>query len=146
MIMSRNHTYNFRFQILCQKFCRPIILQPSVAIARCRKTCFPQIVLLQGKVKPYLSLQNLVCHCKILRWHFDTQKRLKHCVGDLESVSKCKQWFDEISVWLRCLVCLHIRWTMSQSNGYQLLLLEQHISEMLFCGLQRYVISSIISG
>jgi len=59
------------------KLCRPITLQPSVAIAMCRKACFPQIVLLQYKAKPHLGFQNLGCHFKILRCHFDTQKRLK---------------------------------------------------------------------
>jgi len=52
-------------------------LQPSVAIATCRKICFPQFVLLQYKTKPYLGFQNLGCHSKILGCHFDTQKRLK---------------------------------------------------------------------
>jgi len=55
-----------------------MILEPSVAIAMCRKTCFPpQIVLLQYKAKPYPGFQNLECHCKIIGCHFDTQKRLK---------------------------------------------------------------------
>jgi len=62
------------------KLCRLITLQPSVAIPKCRKTCFPQIVVLQYKTKPDLGFQNLGCHCKILGCHFDTQKRLKkHC-------------------------------------------------------------------
>jgi len=60
--------------------CRPTTLQSSVAIAMCRKTCFPQIVLLQCKAKPYPDFQNLESHCKILGCHFDTHKRLKkHC-------------------------------------------------------------------
>ena len=50
-------------------------LQPFVEIAACRKTYFPQIVLLQDKEKPYLGFQKLGCHCKNLRCHFDTQKR-----------------------------------------------------------------------
>jgi len=52
-------------------------LQPFVEIAACRKTYFPQIVLLQDKEKPYFGFQKLGCHCKNLRCHFDTQKRLK---------------------------------------------------------------------
>ena len=57
-----------------------ITLQPSVATTTCRKTCFPQIVLIQGKVKPYLGFQKLGCHCKMIGCHFDTQKRQKkHC-------------------------------------------------------------------
>ena len=52
-------------------------LQPSVAVATCRKSFFPQFVLLQYKAKPYLGFQNLGCHCKILGCHFDTQKRLR---------------------------------------------------------------------
>jgi len=67
----------FASKLCARKFCLPITLQPSIAIATCRKTCFLQIVLLQGKVKPYLGLQNLGCHCKILGCHFDTQKRYK---------------------------------------------------------------------
>ena len=50
------------------KLCRPITLQPSVAIAMCRKTCLSQIVLLRCKAKPYLAF---------LGCHFDTNKRLK---------------------------------------------------------------------
>jgi len=47
-------------------------------MAACRKTCFPQIVLLQYRAKPYLlGFQNLGCHCKILECHFDAQTRLK---------------------------------------------------------------------
>ena len=71
--------------IFASKFCarklwRLIALRPSVTIATCRKTCSPQIVLLQHKVKSYLGFQNLGCHCKILGCHFDTQKQLKqHC-------------------------------------------------------------------
>jgi len=45
------------------------LLQPSVAIATCRKTCFPQIVLLEYEAKPYLGFQSLGCHCKILGCH-----------------------------------------------------------------------------
>ena len=60
--------------------CRPVTLQLSVAIAKFRKTCLSQIVLLQYKAKPYLRFQNLGCHYKILWCSFDTQKRLKkHC-------------------------------------------------------------------
>ena len=60
--------------------CRPVTLQLCVAIAKFRKTCLSQIVLLQYKAKPYLRFQNLGCHCKILWCSFDTQKRLKkHC-------------------------------------------------------------------
>ena len=77
MTMHRYQTYNFRFQLLRQKLCRPITLHPSVAIATCRKTCFPQISLLQYKSKPHLGFQNLGCRCKILGCLFDTQKRLK---------------------------------------------------------------------
>jgi len=46
-------------------------LQPSVAVAKGRKTCFLQFVLLQYKAKPYLGFQNLGCHRKILVsvWH-----------------------------------------------------------------------------
>ena len=62
--MHRYLTYNCR-------------LQPSVAVATCRRTCFLQFVLLQYKAKLYLGFQNLGCHCKILGCHFDTQKRLK---------------------------------------------------------------------
>ena len=61
----------FASNFCARKLCRPITLLPSVATATCsRKTCFPQIVLLQYKVKSYLGFQNLGCH-------FDTQKRLK---------------------------------------------------------------------
>ena len=64
--------------IFCtRKLCRPITLQPSVAIAACRKTYFPQIVLLQRKVKPHLGFQNLGCHCPNLGCHFDTQNWLQ---------------------------------------------------------------------
>ena len=52
-------------------------LHSSVAVATCRKTFFPQFVLLQYKAKPYLAFQNLRCHHKILGCHFDTHKRLK---------------------------------------------------------------------
>ena len=61
-----------------RKSFRPKSWQPSVAIVTFRKTCFPQIILLQYKAKPYLGFQNLGCHCKILGCHFDTQKRLKN--------------------------------------------------------------------
>ena len=60
-----------------EKCVRLLTLQPSVAMATGRKTCFPQIVLLQYKAKPYLDFQNLGCNCKILGCHFDTPKRLK---------------------------------------------------------------------
>jgi len=33
--------------------------------------------VLQYQAKPYLDFQNLGCHCKVSRCHFDTQKRLK---------------------------------------------------------------------
>jgi len=59
------------------EICRPITLQPSVAIATCRKPCFPQMASLQHKAKPNLGFRNLGCHCKIMRCHFDTQKRFK---------------------------------------------------------------------
>jgi len=58
----------------------PIALHRSVAIATCRKPCFPQSVLLLGKTinclsEFRLSLENFGCH-------FDTQKRLKkHCLN-----------------------------------------------------------------
>ena len=82
MTMHSYPIYNFRFQLLRQKMFRPITLQPSVAIATCRKTSFPKIVLLRYKAKPYLGFQNLGCHCKILGCHFGTQKRpKKHWVG-----------------------------------------------------------------
>jgi len=43
---------------LCaRKLCRPITLQP-IAIDTCKKRCFPQIVLVQYKSKPYVGLQN----------------------------------------------------------------------------------------
>ena len=45
----------FTSSFCTRKFCRHITLQPFVAIATCKKTCFPQIVLLQYKAKPYLG-------------------------------------------------------------------------------------------
>jgi len=89
------HSCNKMFSLFCTPYCtnlrpyskRPkrcgahdnaqipnLHLQPSVAVAMCRKTCFPQFILLQYKAKPYLSFQNLGCHCKILGCHFDTLK------------------------------------------------------------------------
>jgi len=75
-----------KLRIFASNFCvrklrRPITLQPSVAIATFRKKCFPQVILLHYKAKPYLGFQNLGCHCKILGCHFDTQKRLKETLG-----------------------------------------------------------------
>jgi len=57
----------FASNFCARKLCRPIALQPSVAIATCRKTCSCQIVLLQMQ-----GFQNVGCQC-----HFDTQNRLK---------------------------------------------------------------------
>ena len=63
---------------LCaRELCRPIIAA-AVAIVTCKKTYFPQIVLIQYKAKPHLGYQNLGCHCKILGCHFDTQNGLKN--------------------------------------------------------------------
>ena len=62
----------FASNLCARKLCTPTKLQPSVAIATCRKTCISHIVLLQYKEKPYLGFQNLRCHCKILGvsfWH-----------------------------------------------------------------------------
>jgi len=83
--------YNF----CARKLCRPITLQPSVAIATCRKTNFPQFVLIQYKAKPYFGFQNLGCHCKILGCHFDTQKLLeKHCTTvSIRSQTKLRRHF-----------------------------------------------------
>jgi len=64
-------------------------LHPSVAVATCRKACFPQIVLLQYKAKPYLGFQNLGCHCAILGCHFDTQKRVKNTVLIKRNLRNC---------------------------------------------------------
>jgi len=69
--------------------CRPITLQLSVAMATCRKTCLPQIFLLQYEGKPYLDFQNLGCHCKILGCHFDTQKWLKKHWPHLPLLCNC---------------------------------------------------------
>ena len=79
--MHSYQTYNFASSFCARKLSRPMTLQPFVAIAMCRRTCFPpQIVLLQYKAKPYPGFQNLGCHSKIWGCHSDTQKRLKkHC-------------------------------------------------------------------
>ena len=65
-----------------RKTCRPITLQPSVAMARCRKTCLSEIVLLQYKAKLYLGFKNLRCHCKMLGCHFESQKRFKKTLAE----------------------------------------------------------------
>jgi len=76
MTMHRYHIISAS-NLCARELCGPIIASHA-AIATSRKTCFPQIVLLQYKAKPYLlGFQNLGCHCKILGCHFDTQKRLK---------------------------------------------------------------------
>ena len=74
----------FASNFCARKLFEAVALRPSVAIATCRKTCFPQIVLVQNKAKPYLGFQNVRCHFKILGCHFDTQKRLKKSVTRLE--------------------------------------------------------------
>ena len=82
--------------------CRPITLQPFVAITTCRKTCFSQMVLLHYKAKPHLGFQNLGCHCKILGRHFDTQNGLKN-TGNKESfavtLSECTDFTTSLA-WL----------------------------------------------
>ena len=91
-------------------------LQPSVAVAMCRKTCFPQFVFLQYKVKPYLGFQNLGCHCKILGCHFDIQIRLK------KALIQCKNTGNYIPI------------------GFQVFLLQvQDFSKSLFVSKQWHI-------
>jgi len=114
--MHSYQTYNFRSNFCARKLSRPITFQLSVAIATCRKACFPQIVLLQYKAKPYLGSQNLGCQCKILGCHFDTfsgssifpahvqttqAKRSCHS-GDLPSSNRWKICTTACNSWWRC--------------------------------------------
>jgi len=83
------------------KLFRPITLQPSIAIATCRKTCLSQVVLLQYKAKPYIDFQNLGCHCKSLGCHFDTHQRLWKknwaIIQQFESRTSLVIWF--LGIW-----------------------------------------------
>ena len=76
-------------------------LQPSVAIAMCRKTRFPpQIVLLQYKVKPYPGFQNLGCHCKILGAILTPKNGLKNTAGCNLFRGNFADLYGSIASWL----------------------------------------------
>jgi len=61
----------------------------------CKKACFPQIILLQYRAKPYLGFQNFGYHRKILECHFDTQKRLKkHCASLYPHITETTTMFS----------------------------------------------------
>jgi len=55
--MHRYQITIFASNFCARKMCRSITLQTSVAIATCRKACFPQIVLLHYKAKQYLGFR-----------------------------------------------------------------------------------------
>jgi len=82
MTMHSHQTYNFRFQLLRQKF----VSAHNIADVCCnshvqeKMVSSNRFISIEGK-NVYLDFQNLGCHCKILGCHFDTPKRLKINTG-----------------------------------------------------------------